>query len=67
MVIIHIRYYDVTSCDVTFGHVTSGCHATFGHEQWYILYFYYSKKKRRGCTSGHAQNILPVMTSLPVT
>jgi hypothetical protein len=24
-------------------------------------------KERRGCTSGHAQNILPVMTSLPVT
>ena len=24
-------------------------------------------KKRRRCTSGHAQNILPVMTSLPVT
>ena len=41
--------------------------ATFGHEQWYILYYYYSKKKRRGCTSGHAQNILPVMTPLPVT
>ena len=41
--------------------------ATFGHEQWYILHYYYSKKKRRGCTSGHAQSILPVMTSLPVT
>ena len=40
--------------------------ATFGHEQWYILYYYYSKKKRLGCTSGHAQSILPIMTSLPV-
>jgi hypothetical protein len=35
--------------------------ATFGHEQWYTLYYYYSKEKRWGCTSGHAQNILPVM------
>ena len=50
---IHFRYYDVTSCDVTFGHVTSSSHATFCHEQWYILYYYYSKKKRRGRTSGH--------------
>jgi hypothetical protein len=25
------------------------------------------KKKKRECTSGHVQNILPVMTSLPVT
>jgi hypothetical protein len=47
----NFRSYDVTSCDVTFGHVTSGSHATFGHEQWYILYYYYSKKKTRGCTS----------------
>ena len=46
--IIHFRYYDVTSCDVTFGHVTSDSHATFGHEQWYILYYYCIKKKSRG-------------------
>ena len=58
---------DVTSGHVTPVHVTSISHATFGHEQWYILYYYYSKKKRRGCTSGHAQNILPVMASFPVT
>jgi hypothetical protein len=25
------------------------------------------RKKARGCTSGHAQNILSAMTSLPVT
>jgi hypothetical protein len=48
---------------VTFGHITSGSHATFGHEQWYILYYYYSKKKR-GCTSGHAPNILPVAAAV---
>jgi hypothetical protein len=23
-----------------------GSHATFGHEQWYILYYYYSKEKK---------------------
>jgi hypothetical protein len=28
---IHFRYYDVTSCDVTFGHVTSS-----SQMQWYI-------------------------------
>jgi hypothetical protein len=41
--------------------------ATFVHEQWYIMYYYNSKEKWRGCTSGHAQNILPVMTFLSVT
>jgi hypothetical protein len=43
--ITHFRSYDVTSCDVTFGQVTSGSHATFGQEQWYILYYHYSRKK----------------------
>ena len=66
-VITHFRYYDVNSCDVTsrdvtFGHVTSGSHATYGHTQWYILYYYYGKKKAReyaehtpgyDVTSGH--------------
>jgi hypothetical protein len=28
--------------------------------QWYILYYYYGKKKARECTSGHAHIILPV-------
>ena len=42
--VIHFRSYDVNSCDVTFGHVTSGSHATYGHTQWYILYYYYGKK-----------------------
>jgi hypothetical protein len=28
------------------GHVTSGSHV--GHAQWYILYYYYSKKKNAG-------------------
>jgi hypothetical protein len=36
-------------------------HATSGHEQWYILYYYYSKKRSAGMhfrectehTSGH--------------
>ena len=41
-------YYDVTCRDVTFGHVTSGSHATSGHAQWYILYYYYGKKKSAG-------------------
>ena len=26
--------------------------ATFGHEQWYILHYYYSKKKRRDALPG---------------
>jgi hypothetical protein len=34
--------------DVTFGHVTSGSHATFGHELWYSLYYYYCKKESAG-------------------
>ena len=42
---------------VTFGHVTSGSHV--GHAQWYILHYYYSKKKAREPVA-HAQNILPV-------
>jgi hypothetical protein len=46
--ITHFRSYDATSCDVTFGHVTSGSHATFGHEQWY----YYSKKKGEDALPG---------------
>jgi hypothetical protein len=33
---------------------------------YYILYYYYSKKKAQE-KAGHAQNILPVMTSLPLT
>ena len=40
------------------GHVTSGSHVD--HAQWYILYYYYSKKKTRepvahahAITSGH--------------
>jgi hypothetical protein len=64
---LSVLWRHFTSRDDTFGHVTSGSHATFGHEQWYILYYYYSQKKPRGCTYGHAQNILPVMTSLPIT
>jgi hypothetical protein len=28
--------------------VTSGSHATYGHTQWYILYYYYGKKKSAG-------------------
>ena len=39
---------------MTFCHVTSVSHV--GHAQWYILYYYYSKKKVRG-ESGHAQAI----------
>ena len=39
---------DVTSGHVTSVHVTSISHATSGHEQWYILYYYYSKKKSTG-------------------
>ena len=45
---------------VTFGHITSGSQATSGHAQWYILYYYYGKKKVRELvahahviTSGH--------------
>ena len=41
---------DVTSRDVTFGHVTSGSHASSGHEQRYILYYYHSKKKKLRAT-----------------
>jgi hypothetical protein len=37
-------------------HLTSGSHV--GHAQWYILYYYYIKKKTPE-KSGHAQNILP--------
>jgi hypothetical protein len=47
MLITHFRSHDVNSCDVTFRHVTSGSHATYGHTQWYILYYYYGKKKAR--------------------
>ena len=50
MVITHFRSYDVNYCDVTFRHVTSGSHATYGHTQWYILYYYYGKKKAREYT-----------------
>ena len=32
-----------------------------------LVLLYYSKKKRTECTSGHAQNIFPVVTSLPVS
>ena len=47
------RENDVTSCAVTSGHVasvhvTSISHATSGHAQWYILYYYYGKKKSAG-------------------
>ena len=67
------RFLWVTSRDVTSGHVTSGSHATFGHEQWYILYYYYSKKKKAGMyfrscaehTSGYDVMCLHV-TSFPV-
>jgi hypothetical protein len=58
---------DVTSGHVTSVHVTSISHATSGHAQLYISYYCYGKKKARECPSGHVQNILPVMTSLPVT
>ena len=58
---------DVTSGHVTSVHVTSICHATSVHAQLYISYYCYGKKKARECPSGHVQNILPVMTSLPVT
>ena len=75
-VITHFRSYDVNSCDVTsrnvtFGHVTSGSHDTYGHTQWYILYYYYGKKKAReyaehtsgsDVTSGHVTHV----TSFPV-
>ena len=40
----NFRFYDVTSGDAN-GHVTSNSHV--GHAQWYILYYYYSKKKPR--------------------
>jgi hypothetical protein len=30
---------------MTIDDVTSGSQATSGHAQWYILYYYYSKKK----------------------
>jgi hypothetical protein len=53
---IHFRYYDVTSCDVTFGHVTSGSHATFGHEQWYILYIKLMIVVRDRCKSNKQCN-----------
>jgi hypothetical protein len=62
MAITHFQSYYVNSCDVTFGHVTSGSHATSGHAQWYILHYYYGKKKAReyaehtsgyDVTSGH--------------
>jgi hypothetical protein len=40
-----------------FDDVTSGSHATSCHAQWYILYYYYSKKKTRekirACTRDH--------------
>ena len=61
------------ACDhLTFDDVTSGSHATSGHAQWYILYYYYSKKKAREPVA-HAHNMptdmwLPVtVTWLPVT
>ena len=48
---------------VTFDDVTSGSHV--GHTQWYILYYYHSKKKTREPV---AQSILPVMwLPVPVT
>jgi hypothetical protein len=47
------RENDVTSCTVTSGqvttvHVTSINHATSGHVQLYISYYYYGKKKSAG-------------------
>jgi hypothetical protein len=57
---------DVISGHVTSVHVTSISHATSGHAQLYISYYCYGKKKARECPSEHVQNILPVMTSLPV-
>ena len=58
---------DVTSGHVTSVHVTSISHATSGHAQLYISYYCYGKKKSAGKPFRHVQNILPVMTSLPVT
>jgi hypothetical protein len=46
---------------VTLDDVTSGSHAASGHVQWYILFYYYSKKKL-GCAraeniSGHVTDV----------
>ena len=58
---------------VTFDDVTFGGHATSGNAQWYILYYYYSKKKAWE-PFAHAYSILLVTwlasflaTSFPVT
>ena len=65
---------DVTSCDVTSDHVTSL--PVTSHPLAMLLPVMRNgtfrtttivRKKARECTSGHAQNILPVMASLPVT
>jgi hypothetical protein len=72
----------MTSLPVTSLPVTSGSHATSGHAQWYILYYYYSKEKARekchfracaghtsvtNVTSGNFRSGPLPVTSLPVT
>ena len=39
---------------MTFDDVTSGIHATSGHAQWYILYYYNKKKAREPVAHAHA-------------
>jgi hypothetical protein len=57
--------------ETTLNNVTSDSHATSGHAQWYILYYYYSRKNARNrlCTRSRWFPVtwLPVLvTSLPV-
>jgi hypothetical protein len=55
---------------MTIDDVTSGSQATSGHAQWYILYYYYSKKKAwepvahaHAIISGHVTSSTGHMTS----
>ena len=57
---VHILPRETLSRHVTLDDVTSGSHATCGDAQFYILYYYNSKKKARepvahahAITSGH--------------
>jgi hypothetical protein len=56
---------DVTSGHVTSVHVTSISHATSVMHNCAFRTTAMVRKKARECLSGHVQNILPVMTSLP--
>jgi hypothetical protein len=50
----HFRSYDVNSCDVTsravtFGHVTSGSHATYGAHAWKVQLCMTGSSIANGC------------------